>query len=182
MSTKYDTQTTAEVVVQDLAPQIAGKVVLTTGVTRGGIGGNFVEFIAKAKPALLILAGRSTEKIKAVKEAVSAQGVATKHLIIDLGSFVSVKSAAATVQGWSDVPAIDVLVNNAGIMASDYALTVDGFEQQYAVNYLGPWLFTNLIMTKVLASKEPRVVSITSDGHRLSPMRWSDLDFHVSAC
>jgi NAD(P)-dependent dehydrogenase (short-subunit alcohol dehydrogenase family) len=53
-------------------------------------------------------------------------------------------------------------VNNAGIMAVPYRLTEDGFESQFRTNHLGHFLFTNLIMDKILASKAPRTVQISS--------------------
>lgn len=77
------------------------------------------------------------------------------------------------------MPSIDVLVNNAGIMACDYAVTVDGFEKQFGVNHLSPFLFTNLIMDKSMTLKELRIANVSSDGHRLNPMRFHDLDFQV---
>lgn len=53
----------------------------------------------------------------------------------------------------------------------------DGFEMQLAVNYLGPFLFTNSIMPKLLASKAARIANITSNGYRLSPFRFNDYNF-----
>ncbi|QIW97617.1 hypothetical protein AMS68_003135 [Peltaster fructicola] len=178
MAAKYDTHTTADVIVTDLASEIAGKVILTTGVSPGGLGAFFVEQISQAKPSLLILAGRSTEKLRATADNIGKTGVATRLLQLDLTSFAHVKDAAAIVNGWSDVPAIDVLVNNAGVMAIKYEKTVDGHEKQFATNHLGPFLFTNLIMPKIMTSKEPRIVTVSSDGHRLSPLRFGDYDFH----
>lgn len=177
MAPPYDTNATADLIVQDLASHIAGKVVLTTGVSPGGLGAFFVEQISQAQPKLLILAGRSTEKLKATAHAVG--GVATRTVELDLTSLAHVRTAAETVNGWDDVPAIDVLVNNAGIMGVSYGKTADGFEKQFGTNHLGPFLFTNLILPKVLASKEPRVVTVSSDAHRFSPMRFADYDFHV---
>ncbi|QIW98975.1 hypothetical protein AMS68_004493 [Peltaster fructicola] len=178
--TKYDTQTTADIIVKDLATHIADKVVLTTGVSPGGLGAFFVEQISKGKPKLLILAGRSAEKLKITAEAVGKSGVATKIVELDLTSFAHVKEAAAAVNA-SDVPAIDVLVNNAGVMATKWGKTADGHEMQLGTNHLGPFLFTNLILPKIMASKDPRIVTVASDGHRLSPFRFADYDFHDGA-
>ena len=65
MARAYDSETTASDVVHDVADQINGKVVLTTGVSPGGLGAAFVESVAAAQPALLILAGRSLAKVRA---------------------------------------------------------------------------------------------------------------------
>jgi NAD(P)-dependent dehydrogenase (short-subunit alcohol dehydrogenase family) len=178
----YNTQTTANVIVRDLASEISGKVILTTGVSPGGLGAFFVEQIAVANPALLILAGRTQSKMQATADAVAKKNsrVKTRILQLDLENLKQVREAAAKVNGWNDVPAIDVLVNNAGVMACDYAKTEDGIERQLAASHVGHFLFTNLIMKKLLAAKSPRVVSVSSDGHRLSAMRWVDIGFSVS--
>ena len=177
----YDTQTTANVIVKELTDQIKGKVILTTGCSPGGLGSFFVQQIAIASPSLLILAGRSPSKIETTAKAVADANpaVQTRFLSLDLESLSAVREAAATVNGWNDVPAIDVLVNNAGIMACEYAKTGDGLERQFATAHVGPFLFTNLIMRKLLKADTPRIVAVSSDGHRLSQMRWPDIGFSV---
>lgn len=180
----YNKDTTNEEVVRDLGEHIKGKVVLTTGVSPSTLGAIFVETIAQAKPELLILAGRNPNKLRETAETLSTAhpGLQTRLLRLDLGSLAAVREAAAEVNGWSDVPLIDVLVNNAGIMATEFALSADGFESQFATNHLGHFLFTNLIMAKILAASArgpPRVVAVSSDGHRLSPIRWADYNFTV---
>jgi NAD(P)-dependent dehydrogenase (short-subunit alcohol dehydrogenase family) len=168
--------------VKKYGADIAGKVILTTGVSPGGLGGRFVEAIAGAGPALLILAGRNPAKTQATADRLRDlyPSVPTRTVQLDLESLAAVRAAAATVNGWDDVERIDVVVNNAAIMAVPYAVTADGFERQFATNHLGPFLFTNLIMGKVLASKTPRIVMVTSYGHTLHPIRWGDVNFNVS--
>lgn len=177
----YDTNTTATKLVPDYAPFIKGKTILITGVSPGSLGDFYVQSIVKAEPACLILAGRSANKLEQCAREIHAESSDTiiKTLEIDLSSLKSVRKAADQVNGWEDVPSIDVLVNNAGIMAVEYQLSVDGFESHFATNHLGPFLFTNLIMKKVLKSTSPRVVMVTSDGHRLSPIRFYDYNFDV---
>ena len=181
MAKQYDTHTTADMVVRDMTGEIANKIILTTGVSPGGLGAFFNQQIAHAKPALLILAGRNPAKNQETAEAISevCPDVPVRTLRLDLESLTQVREAAAIVNGWSDVPHINVLVNNAGIMACDYAKTEDGFERQFATSHVGPFLFTNLIMGKILASESPRVVNVSSDGHRLSQIRWPDIGFSV---
>lgn len=161
--------------------EIKDKVVLTTGPSPTSIGATFVEAIARAQPALIILAGRNLSKLRKTADAISQKQpqVPVRLLQLDLGSLAAVREAAAEVKSWDDVPHIDVLVNNAGIMATKFALSPDGFENQFATNHLGHFLFTNLIMDKVLASRSPRVVNVSSDGHRLGPIRWADYNFRV---
>jgi NAD(P)-dependent dehydrogenase (short-subunit alcohol dehydrogenase family) len=177
----YDTNITATELVPNYAPFIKGKTILVTGVTPGSLGDFYVKSIAKAKPACVILAGRSARKLEQCARDIHAESsnVHIKTLEIDLGSLESVRKAADQVNGWEDVPSIDVLVNNAGIMAVEYQLSIDGFESHFATNHLGPFLFTNLIMKKVLDARSPRIVIVTSDGHRLSPIRFYDYNFDV---
>ncbi|XWW95270.1 hypothetical protein V2A60_003225 [Cordyceps javanica] len=179
MSKTYDATATASGLTSDLAEHIKGKVVLTTGVSPKGLGATFVQAIAQGQPALLILAARNPAKLEQTAKDIEAAspGVKTKSLELALDRSDSVKKAAKTILSWDDVPAIDVLVNNAGIMAVEYQLSPDGVESQFATNHLGPFLFTNLIMNKILASSLPRIVNVSSDGHRLSHIRWDDYNF-----
>ncbi|ORY69068.1 uncharacterized protein BCR38DRAFT_464282 [Pseudomassariella vexata] len=171
MSHLYGYETTADGVVRDLSEHIKNKVLLTTGVSLGSLG-----------PGLLILAGRSLPKLQETAEAlaVSYPAVRTRPLELDLGSLAIVRRSAAVVNDWDDVLRIDVLVNNAGILGVDFALTPDGYEITFATNHLGHFLFTNLIMGKLLAAKSARVVNVSSDGYRLNPIRWGDYDFHTA--
>ncbi len=183
MARQYDTNTTADDLLKDLSGEIKGKIILTTGVSPGGLGSSFVESIAKAEPELLILASRNVSKTQVTAEIITDAHPSTKVRVLqlDLGSLAAVREAAATVNSWSDVPNVDVLVNNAALMAVDYAVTSDGFESQFGTNHLGHFLFTNLILDKILASKTPRIVSVSSSGHRVNPIRFGDHGFRVSS-
>jgi len=109
---------------------------------------------------------------KILEETPKAQ---LKTLIVDLGSLKSVRESAKVVLAY-DFP-IDVLINNAAIMACPYATTVDGFESQFGVNHLGPFLFTNLILPRIFASSSPRIVNVSSLGHRFCPVMFDDVGF-----
>lgn len=180
MATSYGKTSTASGVASDLASSIAGKIVLTTGVSLNGIGAHFMETIAHHKPALLILAGRSASKVQATADKIASDpastGVETRILILDLASQAQIRKAAKEVLGYPEHH-IDVLVNSAGTMAGPYSKTNDGLELQFGANYLGHFLFTNLIMPKILAAKSPRVVNVSSNGHALGPIRFDDYNF-----
>ncbi|KAL2019320.1 hypothetical protein VTK56DRAFT_9787 [Thermocarpiscus australiensis] len=185
MARTYNFETTASDVVKDVADQIKGKVILTTGVSPGGLGAAFVESIAAAEPGLLILAGRRLAKVQETADAITSRHPGAKGKVrlleLDLGSLAAVRRAAEVVNGWDDVPRIDVLVNNAGVMGIEYARSADGVEMTLATNHLGPFLFTNLVMGKLLAADRPRVVMLSSEGHRWSPIRWGDYNFQDGA-
>ena len=172
---------TADELVTRYSAHIKGKVVLTTGISQNSLGAYFVEAIAKASPALIILAGRSAPKSQETADKVRSANpaVQTRFLQVDLGSFKSVRAAAEVLNGWDDVPVVDVVVNNAFVWSNGYQLTVDGVETQLATNHLGHFLLTNLIMDKILASSAPRVVNVSSEGHRVSPVRFGDYNFDV---
>ncbi|KAF9769914.1 hypothetical protein IL306_012594 [Fusarium sp. DS 682] len=172
----HSASTTTNDLVNEYADIIKGKTILTTGVTPNSLGATFILETASKSPELLILAGRNASKLQEMSEAITKAhpAVKTRSLVVDLGSLASVRKAAEEVNGWSDVPSIDVVVNNAGVMAIPYTKSSDGYEMQFAICHLGHFLLTNLIMDKILASKSPRVVNISSNGHSLGPIRFAD--------
>lgn len=179
MAPTFDQTTRASELVSYYSTQIRGKTILVTGVSPGGLGESFVKEVAKGKPAAFILAGRSPNKFQELIDSLTKEhpSIAIKSLALDLTSLTKVREAAKTVNSWSDIPSIDVLVNNAGIMAVPYRLTEDGFESQLQTNHLGHFLFTNLIMGKILSSEQPRIVIVSSMAHRQGHIRWGDYNF-----
>jgi NAD(P)-dependent dehydrogenase (short-subunit alcohol dehydrogenase family) len=177
MATRYNEKSTASGVASDLASNIKGKVVITTGVSPNGLGAHFVETIAKHQPKLLVLAGRSASKVQVTADKIKSEhpDVETRVVILDLADQKQIREAAKQVLAYPEH--IDVVVNSAGIMAGPYTTTKDGIESQFGANYIGHFLFTNLILSKVLASKTPRVVNVSSNGHALSPIRFDDYNF-----
>ncbi|KAL7947771.1 hypothetical protein V8C42DRAFT_342781 [Trichoderma barbatum] len=175
----YSTEITGSELVTEYASIIKGKTILTTGVSPGGLGALYVEAIAAGQPKLLILAGRDLAKVNQTAEAINKAhpNVQTKALQLDLSSFAAVRKAAAEVNSWDDVPVIDVLMNNAGIMAVPYKLCEDGYESQLTCNHLGHFLFTNLVIDKILASETKRVVNVSSGGHWFGNIRYWDLNY-----
>lgn len=178
----HSISTTTNDLVTEYADIIKGKIILTTGVTPNSLGATFILETASKSPELLILAGRNASKLQELSETITKAypDVKTRSLVVDLSSLASVRKAAEEVNGWSDVPSINVVVNNAGVMAIPFTLSTDGYEMQFAIGHLGHFLLTNLIMDKILASKSPRVVNISSNGHSLSPIRFADPHFSVS--
>ncbi|GLA65073.1 hypothetical protein AtubIFM56815_002951 [Aspergillus tubingensis] len=174
----YSSQTSAEQVAQDCQNAIANKTVLVTGVSPGGLGAEFAKVIAIHGPSLLILASRDIAKAQQTAQEIAdiAPGVPTRLLELDLRSQAQVRIAAKEVLTYKED--IDVLVNNAGVMASPFSLTDDGIESQFATNHVGHFLFTNLIMEKlVIPGKSCRIVNVSSNGHLLSPVRFHDWNF-----
>ena len=108
-----------------------------------------------------------------------------RALKLDLSSQKAVRAAAAEVLSWSDIPTIDIAVNNAAVMnMPERQLSEEGIEMHFATNHIGHFLFTSLIMPKFLKAAEgspkgaTRIVNVTSLSPTVSPMRWSDINFN----
>ncbi|KAM0749143.1 short-chain dehydrogenase [Meredithblackwellia eburnea MCA 4105] len=173
----FNEHTTAEQAASHFASVIKGKNVIVTGCTLGGLGAETARVIAKYGAALVVLAGRSLSKLEECEASIKKEtpGANLRNLVLDLNSLKSVREAAKEVLSYSEN--IDVLINNAAIMAAPYSRTEDGFEAQFGTNHLGPFLFTNLIKSKILSSPSPRIVNVSSFGHRRSDIRWDDPGF-----
>lgn len=115
----------------------------------------------------VILACRNLTKAKAAQdELLKLGGSGQVDLIeLDLNSLASVKSAAELVK--ERYGSIDVLVNNAGIFGESLNQTVDGYEQQFGVNYLGPFLLTQLLLPALQAAQAGRIIHLSSIMHWL---------------
>jgi NAD(P)-dependent dehydrogenase (short-subunit alcohol dehydrogenase family) len=105
-------------------------------------------------------------------------------LQINLSSQKSVRAAAAELLSWPDVPTVNILVNSAGIMLlPERTLNEDGIELHFATNHIGHFLFTCLIMPKLIKAAEEapkgatRVVNVSAGSAAFSGIRWSDLNF-----
>ncbi len=94
---------------------------------------------------------------------------------MDLADLDTVRSAAEEFRNRHD--RLDVLVNNAGLMAIPQRTTAQGYEMQFGVNHLGHFALTGLLLDRLVASGPARVVSVSSQGHRPGRMHFDDLDF-----
>ncbi|OAA57108.1 NAD(P)-binding domain protein [Niveomyces insectorum RCEF 264] len=189
---EFGAETTATQVAVALRENINGRNVVVTGVGPASIGYTTVLAIASQSPAKLILASRTKKKLDAVAADIAKvyPGVDVRTVTLDLAAVASVKAAAATIAGLVDH--IDVLINNAGISTPErHPLTApDGrtLDSQFFTNHIGVFLFTALLLPQLRAAAvsarsngtkkgATRVVNLTSQGHRLSPVRFSDYAF-----
>ncbi|KAH8807555.1 hypothetical protein F5884DRAFT_752140 [Xylogone sp. PMI_703] len=172
---KYGFNTVASEIVADLGQRIAGKTFVITGASSGSIGGHTALYLATGKPAAMILLARDAAKVEPVIKEIASTSPSTKvsFVPIDLASQESVRSAAATIA--SSVSNIDVIINNAGIMAGPYKTTKEGIESQFGTNHIGHFLFTNLLLPKVVSGG--RIVNVSSAGHALGAVRFDDYNF-----
>ncbi|KAH8691516.1 hypothetical protein BGW36DRAFT_388462 [Talaromyces proteolyticus] len=181
----FGSTTTASTVAKALSQYIKGKTVLITGVSPTSIGADTAYAIASGHPTKLILASRTKENIDAVAREIRKRNlsVVVQPLILDLSSQRSVRDAAAEVN--RSITQLDLLIANAGVMAiPKRTLSEDNIELQFATNHIGHFLFTNLILEKMrVAAKAStvqgavRLVVLSSNGHRFSPVRFNDYNF-----
>ncbi|KAL9041290.1 MAG: hypothetical protein Q9180_001374 [Flavoplaca navasiana] len=159
---------------QDI-PDLSGKVIVVTG-GNNGLGKEAVLQLAKHNPARLFLAARTPSKAEAAIEEIKkvAPSANISYLKLDLCSFKSISAAAEEFKSQSS--RLDILINNAGIMATPLAETDEGYESQFGTNHMGHALFTKLLMPTLLRTAEEegsdvRVVNLTSEGHNLAPSK-----------
>ncbi|MCX7706476.1 MAG: oxidoreductase, partial [Anaerolineae bacterium] len=159
--------------VETQIPPQQGKVALITGAN-SGLGFEAARLLA-AKGARVILAVRDVTKGERaatdIRRGVPAADLAVLRL--DLASLVSIRSAATEVLRAED--RLDMLINNAGVMAIPRRLTADGFEMQFGVNHLGHFALTGLLLPLLLRTPAARVVTVSSGAHVLGRIHFDDL-------
>ena len=147
----------------DSVPDLPGRTAVVTGAN-GGLGLQTAKVLA-AKGAHVVMAVRNQTKAAKAAEQIRAEtpNASLELVELDLGSQASVTKAAKQIVAGHDV--IDILINNAGLMAMPEQTTEDGYEMQFGVNHLGHWTFTALLMPALLAAPAARVVTVTSTAH-----------------
>lgn len=156
----------------------SGRVALITGAN-SGIGWDAARVLA-ANGAKVVLGCRSRERGTAALErirAISPQADVSL-LEMDLADLASVRAA---VDGFRrDHTRLDLLINNAGLMATPEQRTVQGFEMQLGVNHLAHFALTGLLLPALVATAGSRVVTVSSTGHRPGRIDFDDLNWRFS--
>ena len=160
-------------------PDQTGRTILITGAN-AGLGVGAATALAQAG-ARMLLACRNQQTGAEALAKVRAAGPDADHRLIalDLADLASVRDAAAEVVDTAG--ALDVLVNNAGVMAIPFARTRDGFEMQIGTNHLGHFTLTDGVLDALLRAPAPRVVTLASIAHRRGSVRVDDLCFENRA-
>lgn len=153
---------------------LSGTFALVTGGS-SGLGAETARALA-SKGASVVLTARDIAKGEQVAASIreaTANDVEVEEL--ELGSLASVRAFAHRFLARDQK--LQILVNNAGVMACPYGTTEDGFELQFGTNHLGHFLMTGLIAPALLAGAPARVVSVSSRGHQRSPVVFDDINF-----
>jgi NAD(P)-dependent dehydrogenase (short-subunit alcohol dehydrogenase family) len=154
-------------------PSQLGRTAVVTGAT-GGLGYETALALAKAG-AEVILTGRDDRKGQSANEKIGREAVGAKvnYERLDLASLASIAEFSERMRGR---PSLDLLINNAGVMALPRRqTTADGFEMQFGTNHLGHFALTARLLPLLRRASAPRVVSLSSLAHRTGLIDFGDL-------
>jgi len=177
----FDQYSTTDDVLRGI--DLSGKTAFITGAN-SGLGQESARAMAAAG-AHVVMAGRNPAKLDAAVSEIRARDPNAKleTILCDLGSLESVRACAAEANNRFD--RIDLLINNAAVMACPLDQTSDGFEMQFGTNHLGHFALTKglmpLIQKGASASGSGRIVNLSSRGHHITPVHLEDPFFEHRA-
>lgn len=153
-------------------PSLEGKTALVTGAN-SGLGLETARALA-AHGAHVVMACRGAGKAQQALDSIGSRvaGARLSFLPLDLSDLASVRACATAFRAGH--ARLDILCNNAGIMALPYGKTRDGFELQFGTNHLGHFALTGLLFDILRATPEARVVTVSSLAHRSGKLRLDD--------
>lgn len=165
MSKSFHKHTIGLEVVNAFLGSVEGRTFVITGTSDPSLGSQTALDLASGSPAALILLARSKKKVDPVIEKVKQINpqIKVQFVEIELDNLESVRKAAQEVNSLLDE--IDVLINNAGVMAVPWKLNNAGIESTFATNHLGHFELTSLLMPKIKAAgPDARIVNLSSYG------------------
>lgn len=161
-------------------PDLSNKLAIVTGAN-SGLGLETTRALAR-KGARVVMACRTQARAEAAVDQLVGEGIERDLLefrALDLSSLTSIQSFAEGFR--ADHETLDLLINNAGVMALPYCKTADGFEMQIGTNHLGHFALTGRLLEPLLASGSAtgsaRVVTVSSLMHRIGDIRLDDLSW-----
>lgn len=157
---------------------LTGRIILVTG-GYSGLGQETARALA-ARGAHVILSGRDATKLAAAADEIAElTGARIDTLVCDLASLASIRAAGTEAR--ERFGHIDVLINNAGVMAAPLGRTEDGFETQFGTNHLGHFALTGELMPLLEKGSGQRIVNLSSRGHHIAPVDFDDPGFERRA-
>ncbi|HEY2161045.1 MAG TPA: SDR family oxidoreductase, partial [Solirubrobacteraceae bacterium] len=156
-------------------PDLRGRTALVTGAN-AGIGLEAAVAMARMGAEVVLVARDRAKGEAALREVRERSGSQTPSLLLgDLGSQASIRALADAFRAAH--PQLHILINNAGGVSTERRVTEDGIEQTFAVNHLGPFLLTNLLLDIIAKSAPARIVNVASTGHYRGTLDFDDLGF-----
>lgn len=149
------------------------KNIIITG-SNSGIGKEAALILANEGHTIIMLCRDSEKSVQAHQEIVAQSGNEQVFLIpVDLSNPDSIRSAVEKVK--TDFPTIDVLVNNAGLYKVKRGETADGIEMNFAVNFLAPFMLSQLLLENIEASGNGRIINVVSELYKNGAINFDDL-------
>ena len=174
--TDHGPETTTDQILDGV--DLSGRRFVVTGAS-SGLGEETTRALA-SKGATVSMLARSRERSEAAAERIRERVAGAKLEIcdVDLADLASIRAFA---DGYlADHDAIDVLINNAGVMCCPLSRTADGFEMQFGTNHLGHFLLTGCLLPAILRGQSPRIVNLSSAGHSISNVDLDDPNYESS--
>jgi len=170
---KFGFASTTDEVLEGI--DLSGKLALVTGGS-GGLGEETARALA-AHGARVVLTARDVPKGEAAAEAIRKSTGNANVTVgeLELDSLASIRAFAERFL--AEHRALNLLINNAGVMACPFSRTHDGFELQFGTNHIGHFLLTNLLVPALLRGAPARIVNLSSGGHRFSNVLFDDPNF-----
>jgi retinol dehydrogenase-12 len=152
------------------------KTILITGATNGIGKAAAINFAESAKS--IAFTYRNEELAEDLKNEMQKinPNLSINSFFCDFSVQDSIRECADKIK--NDLKAIDLLINNAGVVNTEYSETIDGIENTFAVNHLGYFLFTNLLLDLVKKESESRIINVSSAAHHfVKGMQWDDINY-----
>ena len=162
----------ARMVQKTTSARLDGRICILTGAT-SGVGYQAARRLAQGGAHLVIVCRNSAKAARVQEELQREFGAQVDAILADFSRFSDVRQAAQAIL--EAYPRIDVLINNAGLHNTRRVLTPEGIEMVFYVNHLASFLFTRLLLDRLIQSAPARILQINSQGHRFGGLDLDDL-------
>jgi NAD(P)-dependent dehydrogenase (short-subunit alcohol dehydrogenase family) len=170
----FDATSTTDQVIEGVS--LEGKLAVVTGAS-SGLGKETCRVLAGAG-AKVVMVARNEDALEAAAQDIQAQQPAAQLTtqVMDLADLNSIRNAAVAIL--RQHPEIQLLINNAGVMACPLQRTAQDFEMQFGTNHVGHFLFTGLLAPALIEGAPGRVINLSSAGHKFARFNFSDPDYN----